>query len=162
MGTQSDEDRRYNAANIIKFTAKIGHELDEQGLWRAIVMADKTAPWESHYVGGGAAPSIYWHSDVRFKGEGGGVDRLYEVEIRPFGLMTKNMLFAYERYGRRLAQLLAGLRIEGVISVASRLRVEGTFTSFRPDDIDDTCPQCHGELRHAGAVSICQGCGYAV
>lgn len=154
MGAHTD--KRFNAAIIFTITAEIGHELDTQGIWRVFQLADASAPWQSSYGDGSPAPSIYWHSQVTFKGEGGGVDRLYELEIRPHFLLTQVAIFAYEKYGIRIAEIVNGLRLEGVLCVSARARFESVNTTFRPSEAEWLpCPRCSSELFIHGRRNHC-------
>lgn len=65
--------------------------------------------------------------------EGGGVDRLYSVQIRPPFLWSFDQAKAYEKYGDTLAKNLVRVLPSDVLSVKSRLIVQGTYSeSYRP------------------------------
>ena len=149
-------DKRFNAAIIFTITAEIGHELDTLGIWRTFQLADASAPWQSYYGDGSLAPSIHWHSQVTFKGEGGGVDRLYELEIRPHFQLAQVAIFAYEKYGIRLAEIVNGLRLEGVLCVSARARFESVNTTYRSHEAEWlACPRCGSELFVHGRKNHC-------
>lgn len=129
---QAEGRSRFNASAHFAFITSIGNDLDPDGLLNALLLADKAAPWVTHYVSGERAPSIHWHSEPRMR-EGEWIDRRYELEIRPFGLLSRGQLLAYERYAEAFAQSLAKLRLQGVLSIEMRVTFSGLVTNYRCD-----------------------------
>ena len=122
----------YNASIELSLTVPIGYDYSVLLLERQVALADAAHPWVSHYLGGEQASSIHWQSAVGMK-EGNGIDRIYTIEVRPHFLMTRDQLFAYERYGDTLAKYLASVVDEAVLRVQSRLIVNGVFSEgYKP------------------------------
>ena len=126
---------KYNASVQLQVVVPIGYDYDVKMLERQIRLVDTAFPWVVHYSDGQQAPSISWMSSITMK-EGDGIDRHYNVEIRPHFLQSREQCYAYERYGDQLAEELARIMTKDVIRVASAIMVHGCFNnSYRPRDL---------------------------
>lgn len=122
---------RYNASAHFAFVTPTGNDLNSTQLLGAVLEADRVKPWVTYYTDGRQAPSIYWYSEPTMR-EGEWIDRRYELEIRPFALLTCGQLLAYERYAQSLAELLVNRRFTGILSIHVSVVFKGVDAVFRP------------------------------
>ncbi|MET0980274.1 MAG: hypothetical protein ABWX90_03400 [Candidatus Saccharimonadales bacterium] len=124
--------RNYNLSVELCVTFRIGRDCDIEVLQRQIYVVDELQPWVTLCADGSSARSIHWMSTPRMV-EGNGVDRLYFVEVRPPFLCSFDQAKAYEKYGETLAKNLVQVLPSDVLSVKSRLIVQGVYSeSYRP------------------------------
>jgi hypothetical protein len=119
-------DKKYNLAVALCVTFPIGYDYNIELLREQIYIVDEMNPWIAYYESGARAKSINWMSTPEMR-EGGGVDRLYLVEVRPQMCGTFAQAGAYEKYGESLARNLVRLLPSSVLSVQSRLILNGTY-----------------------------------
>lgn len=124
--------RHYNLSIELCVTFRIGRDYDIEALQRQIYVVDELQPWVASCTDGSSARSIHWMSTPRMI-EGDGVDRLYFVEVRPPFLWSFDQAKAYEKYGETLAKNLVRVLPSDVLSVKSRLIVQGVYSEpYRP------------------------------
>ena len=122
---------RFNASGIVEVVLPIGVELSETTIRQAVLNADRLRPWRNSSDLTTAPGSIYWHNEPEMVGEGGGVDRLYQMRIRPLGLLKPSQFAAYHQYLMGIASEVAMMQLPNVICVRARPIFSGVYGSYR-------------------------------